>query len=84
MGKVLGGEKSNVHHFTMSVKIPFSLFSIYFLSMFTRGGWTLTTSSNHDVMISTDFYPIVNSETLAVCPHSKLTQWKGQCYISTF
>ena len=62
--EVLGGEKSNVHLFTMSVKIPFSLFPI---SMFTRRGWKLTTSSNHDVMISTDFHPIVNSETQ--CAH---------------
>ena len=65
--EVLGGEKSNVHHFTMSVKIPFSLFPISFLSMHTRGGWKLTTSSNHDVMISTDFHLTVNSETQ--CAH---------------
>ena len=64
MGKVLGGEEKQCASFhNVSKNSFFPCFPFSFLSMFTRGGWKLTTSSNHDVMISTDFHPIVNSET---------------------
>ena len=68
--EVLQEKKSNImHHFTTSVKIFSLLLFSLSLSIFTCPFPSYLhspyppVSSNHDVMISTDFHPIVNSET---------------------